>query len=159
MASDERDREDLMREATALVERIEIEVNLKPIVVGFRRNGAGSIFFGADPVYQFNADDQLRRAFVDGLLYKAEKGRLVALRRERDAQQVSLLRHELTDSETDAFCASFDARKQSLQFDLENGGGEIVAQVPTDKDLATRVVEWLANLSYPIRFADSPRVQ
>ena len=71
-------REDLLREATALVERIELVPHRdrqfdasEPIVVGFRADGALSIFFGDDPVYQFNAAGELRRAYCDGLLFKA----------------------------------------------------------------------------------------
>ena len=75
MARRESDREDLLREATALVERAELTIEGfdEPIVVGFRRDGSASFFFGADPVYQFNTAFELRRAFVVGLLYKAEE--------------------------------------------------------------------------------------
>ena len=70
MARDESDREDLLREATALVERIELApadaADDEHIVAGFRRDGALSIYFGADPVYHFNSAGELRRAYCDG---------------------------------------------------------------------------------------------
>src|SRR3954447_20411722 len=101
MSRHESDREDLLREATALVERIELTVGGfdLPVVCGFRRDGAASFYFGADPVYQFNAVGQLRRAFVAGRLIKAERGRLVALSRERTENEVALVRHELSAAE------------------------------------------------------------
>src|SRR4051794_11841558 len=97
MARHESDREDLLREATALVERVELTMagSEEPIVIGFRRDGSCSMFFGADPVYQFNTQAELRRAFREGRLVKAEGGRLVALERRREAGQLVLLRHAL----------------------------------------------------------------
>src|SRR6186997_1242741 len=102
MARRESEREDLLREATALVERAELtlEGSEEPIVVGFRRDGSASFFFGVDPVYQFNAACELRRAFVGGLLYKAERGRLVSLSRQRTMESVALFRAELTAQAT-----------------------------------------------------------
>src|SRR5262245_38318908 len=72
MARQESDREDLLREATALVERAELKVagEPEPVTVGFRRDGSLSVFFGSVAVYQFNTAGELRRAFADGLLYK-----------------------------------------------------------------------------------------
>ncbi len=87
------DREDLLAEATALVERIELVLPgyAEPIVAGFRASDCASLFFGTDPVYQFNSQRQLRRAFVDGLLYKAECGRLVSLTRTQNVLAVELI--------------------------------------------------------------------
>src|SRR3954447_14030342 len=101
MARHESDREDLLREATALVERVELKVAgfEEPIVVGFRRNGSASFYFGAESVYQFNTARELRRAYIDGVLYKAEQGRLVSLTRERGENAVSMFRVELDDNE------------------------------------------------------------
>ena len=47
MARQESNREDLLREATALVERVELHVPAfeEPIVVGFRRDGCASFLF------------------------------------------------------------------------------------------------------------------
>ena len=78
MSRTEQDREDLLREATALIERVELRVSgwSESVVAGFRRGGQASFFFGADLVYQFNAALQLRRGFHNGQLIKAEDGRL-----------------------------------------------------------------------------------
>ena len=56
-----------MREAITLVERVELEVPDEDelVVVGFRENGCGCIYFGPQPVYQFNSPGQFRRGFVD----------------------------------------------------------------------------------------------
>jgi hypothetical protein len=160
MVREEQDREDLMREATALVQRIELRLNRvsEPVVVGFRANNAASIFFGGDPVYQFNVAAELRRAFVEGVIYKAEKGKLVALRRERSEQQVSLVRHDLSDPEIARFRDECRERIRSLRSIIRQGDFEIVAQVPSDGLTANRIIGWLSDLEETIRFAHSPRV-
>src|SRR5688572_5223634 len=97
MARESQDREDLLAEATALVERVELAIpgEREPVVAGFRRDGCLSLFFGADPVYQFNTSNMLRRAYVGGKLYKAEKGHLIALDRRRESGGVYLVRQPL----------------------------------------------------------------
>src|SRR5512138_3714273 len=111
MSRHESDREDLLREATALVERVELSVAgmTENVVAGFRRDGAASFFFGADPVYQFNAAGELRRAFVGGLLYKTDRGKLVEMRRERTAEAVELRSRQLDAVETASFLAQAEA--------------------------------------------------
>ena len=100
MARQENPREDLLAEATALVERAELRIAgfAEPIVVGFRRNGAASIYFGQDAAYHFNTANELRRAFIGGTLYKADRGRLAALVRRRTAAEVELVRHDLDET-------------------------------------------------------------
>jgi len=73
MAREEEPREDLLREATALVERVELQIEgfAETIVAGFRRDGAASFYFGQDFVFQFNTANQLRRGYVEGRLFKA----------------------------------------------------------------------------------------
>ncbi len=100
----EEDREDLLREATALVARIEIRIYSfhEPILAGFRQNGAATFFFGQQMVFQFNSAKQLRRGFADGRLFKAEHGRLSVLTRQRTADAVALIRHDLSPEESSA---------------------------------------------------------
>jgi len=43
------------------------------IVAGFRRDGSGSVYFDAEPVYQFNSAGHLRRGFAAGKMFKASK--------------------------------------------------------------------------------------
>lgn len=161
MARDESDREDLLREATALVERIELAPIDAPhgdhVVVGFRSAEALSVFHGNDPVYQFNTAGQLRRAYCDGLLYRAARGRLVSLRRVRQMNEVQLLSHELTDAEQSSFITSMFDRLRELAADLEAGRYSVVGQVPADADVLSRVRHWLATHD-GLPIATSPHV-
>ena len=83
MARHEDDREDLMREAVALTDRVELSVDgfESLITIGFRSNSAMSIFLGPDAVYHFDPEGRLRRAFVDGLLFRSQHTTLAMLRR------------------------------------------------------------------------------
>lgn len=97
MARHEADREDLFAEATALVRRAEFSIDGHPdvIVVGFRRDGALSVYLGADPVFHFNAAGRLKRAFIDDKLYRTQGDTLAELTRRRTATETILHRHDL----------------------------------------------------------------
>ena len=156
----ESDREDLLREATALVERAELQVPgfAEPVVVGFRPDGAASFFFGADAVYQFNAARELRRAFVDGLLFKAERGKLVELRRERSEGAVALVRRELDAENKVAFMVAVHHQLARLRAECSAKSLVAVGQVPVEGKVLPRIIEWLAELPRPIMIADIPNV-
>ena len=159
MAQQGEDREDLLAEATALVERIELSmagVN-EPVVAGFRRDGSFSIFFGAARVYQFNRLGKLRRAYVDGLLYKAERGRLFSLRRERTAGQLTLWRAELAPDAATSFIEAAAAALGGLRMAIAAGTAKIVGQHPADAQVLPRVERWLGQFG-AIEIADSPRL-
>lgn len=158
MAREEEDREDLLREATALVERIELRLpdETETIVAGFRRNGAASLFFGADPVYQFNAMGELRRAYVGGKLYKAERGTLVQLTRVRTADETQLVHRDLAAAETQVLLTSMSTRLRKLGEALS--AAIVIGQVPPDGDVLTRVRTELVRFDAAPRIADSPRV-
>src|SRR5262245_3612668 len=136
MAREECHREDLLREATALVERIELarigSESADHIVVGFRTGGAASFFFGEDPVYQFNADGELRRAFFGGQLIKAVRGRLVTLSRQRLQAETQLLSRDLSDAEQRDFIATMTARLRDFAAGLQANRYSIVGQVPAN---------------------------
>jgi len=145
MAREELDKEDLLREATALVERVELATvdhagEKHTIVVGFRRDGAASYFFDADPVYQFNAKRELRRGFHDGKLIKAERGRLVEMTRSRTEAETVLERRELTESESGEFLDTCRLRLNTLVAHRLRQGYTLVGQVPTGTDVMKRVI-------------------
>jgi hypothetical protein len=157
MARQPQDREDLMAEATALVERIEFELpgHAEPVVAGFRISDCASFFFGPDPVYQFNSQRQLRRAYVDGLLYKAERGRLVSLTRTPTAGRLELLRRELDDAAQERFVSAMTLHLAALRSGLDSGNFKILNQVPADNDVIAHLREWFAALAPPIEVAAS----
>ncbi|HVX13736.1 MAG TPA: hypothetical protein VHC22_21320 [Pirellulales bacterium] len=159
MAREENEREDLLTEATALVERAELEMAglAGPVVFGFRRDGAASVFFGSDPAYHFNACQELRRAFVAGLLFKTERAGLVSLTRRRVPGEVQMLRHELNERETGDFLAELVRRLEALRSALASGDFRLTGQVPASADVVDRLRVWLDGLTLPPPLAASPR--
>ena len=107
------DREDLMLDAVSLVRRIEFRCPLQPgaIVAGFNPLGWLFVYRGDDPMYRFDERGRLRRAFVDGLMYRTEGETLSQIQRQRDSTfnpdgsrlQTTLLRRDLTPAELDSF--------------------------------------------------------
>ncbi len=148
MAREESDREDLMREATALVERVELIVAgyAEPIVAGFRRNAALSMFFGAEPVYQFNPQGELRRAFRSGTLIKANDSKLFELHRQRTESEVLLVRREFDSFETKTFLQEMRGHLCALQSALDAGEIEISGKVPAETDVVKRLIPVLAKI-------------
>ena len=161
MARTESDREDLLREAKALVERAELQVAglEEPVVVGFRRDGAASVFFGADPVYQFNAANELRRAYVGGLLFKAEMGTLVELRRERREREIALVRRALNGDELSKFLAAMQKRLGTLRMAFDASAVEVIGQVPPTSAVIERIRRWVNEAPDSVVVAQGPNVQ
>lgn len=164
MARQEQEREDLLAEATALVERAELALTStstsRPnIVIGFRRDGAASLFFGEDPAWHFNAAGALRRAYAEGRLYKAERGALVALDRRRTEREVQLIRDELTAAETAALLNRLRTSAIELAAAIDGREYRLIGQVPTEADVLARVRPLLAALAERITIAAGPRVQ
>ena len=131
MANCPEDREDLLAEATALVERAEFTVggSDESYVIGYRRDGSISFFLGVDPVYQFNKSNELRRAYRRGFLIKAENGRLVRLQRNRTQHVVELIRHEFGKDEHVSFMDELVANLRGLREKLEEGDFQLIGQV------------------------------
>ncbi|MBI85493.1 MAG: hypothetical protein CMJ81_20055 [Planctomycetaceae bacterium] len=160
MARQTRDRENLLQEATALVERIEFAIgpDRKRVVVGFRQNGACSFFFGAEPVYQFNSKMQLRRAYVDGKLFGATAGTLSVLKRLRQRDRLAIERQVLETTDVEALIVQAQEHLSHLDQVLRDGSFVSVGQVPSEIDVHGRVRTWLSTLPTPLQIADSPRV-
>jgi hypothetical protein len=147
MAREESEREDLLREATALVERIELAPiggdDGEHVVAGFRREGGLSIYFGSDSAYHFNSTGDLRRAFANGLLIKAAHGQIVSLDRRRQASEVQLVRHAFSDIEQSQFLSDLERRLADFSRQCDASQWIIVGQVPADADVLGRLRDWL----------------
>lgn len=132
MARHEQDREDLIAEAKALVRRTELRVPeaSDPVVVGQRTNGWFSVYFHPELVFHFNERGELRRAFVEGLMYRSSARGLSRLRRNREGVAASeLLRDELGLAERDEFLKQLETRLRGLQDDLRQGRAEVLREV------------------------------
>ncbi|MAT15033.1 MAG: hypothetical protein CMJ46_07160 [Planctomyces sp.] len=154
MALEESDREDLMREATALKERMEIQFpsESEPFVFGYRKQGELSCFLGQDPVYHFDPDLQLKRAFIDGLLYRTQGTTLAQLTRvrttnpETDRIRTELQRHDLTTEELETFRQTVLQRLINLKEQIQSGSYTVLRRVPEDVNFLPRLTDDLGKV-------------
>ena len=144
MARLEEDKEDLMREASALVERIELVTDLNgtqvTVTAGYRRDGSLSVYFDQDAFYQFTPDGLLRRAWRDGLLFRSQGDTLASLFRNRSSGQVVLERTDLTADELSEFRDTMIRMLTLLLADL-NSNLLHVQRVVGDRDGILREIE------------------
>jgi hypothetical protein len=142
MARNEADREDLMAEAVSLVKRLECQYppRTECTVVGMNSFGWLFVYLGQDTMYRFDELGRLRRAFVDGLLYRTEGRTLAVLERRRTsnlsesgtAMKSELLRRDLTGDQLLAFQQRTRADLKELYDGLTTG--VIHRQVPEGID-------------------------
>lgn len=161
MSRQSQDREDLLRDATALVPRLMLRVLISgdscEVFAGFRGE-ALSLYFGADPVYQFNSVGELRRAFVDGVIVKAESGVLSRWRQERSTDEVAMHSRSFPAAETAEFLKAANARIAELRTALDAGEFELVGHVPGNAEGFERLKAALTGLT-DLRIADAANVR
>lgn len=132
MARQESDREDLIREAVALTTRAELlfEGLEEPVTIGFRSNNAMSIFVGQDPVYQFDPQGALRRAFVGGFLFRSQHNTLARMHRVRTETETILSRTDLTEDELTQFKEAMLRCVKTLQSAVADDRFKVSRSVP-----------------------------
>ena len=152
MAREVHQREDLLREATALVPRVLLKLSLEgrdvQVFAGFR-GAALSLYFGDDPVYHFTAAGELRRAFIGDRLIKAEQGRLVSLERVRSPEESTLLRRDL-DADTERLLMQQLWRSLAqLYAALQAERFAKLGEEPSGDAAIPRLSDWLARHTQP----------
>jgi hypothetical protein len=137
--------EDPMRDAVALTERVELRSPgcLQTIVAGFRRDNLLTVYWGEDPYYQFDDQGRLRRAVVDGRLFRTQGSGLAQLTREYEPEAAVLLRHDLDPAELAEFRQAMLARVRELHEALAVGHLQPVRQVPPERPVIERLVTGL----------------
>jgi hypothetical protein len=167
LAKQEVDREDILREATALVNRVELKVSGRAggdhIVFGFRKCGSLAVYFGTEPVYQFNANQALRRAYHQGCLLKAVDCLLVSMRRERQDGTLQLLSTSWDAEKTREFVGQ--VRQDMSQLAEAIAAGEVqvrgfvaAEQQTTAEILITQFCNWCNDHLPDLQVARLPSV-
>ncbi len=163
MARSEQDREDILREAKALVNRAEYQSPLwpEPIVIGRRAIGAISLFLGQDPAYHWNSQGELRRAYAQGLLYKAQHGQLISLRRERSDTATELINQPLTAIAQEQFLSQVLQHVGLVLQILRDPATQCVGEVLTSEmnsPFASHAINWLMTVQEQSRIAQQPNL-
>jgi hypothetical protein len=159
-------REDLLRDAVALVARAAIQMESpgraggdETIVVGFRREGAFSIFFGEEPVFHFTSGGELRRAFVDGRIIKVESGRLCEALKGDSGGRVQLVARPFSEDESAHLLRAIADRINELEGALASGRFTLVGQVPAGEDVPGRSLAFMRSLPAALPIAKSSHVK
>ncbi|OYP28447.1 hypothetical protein [Rhodopirellula sp. MGV] len=179
MAKNTQDREDLLRDGVAMVVRgriwlekltedgVVVEGNPDDqleIVIGFRRDGRLSLYWDQDPVFQFDADQALRRVYLGGKAYRAEGGRLCLIeKRSNERVAVSRLQLETTALSTTSEAAILQRLGDCLQQVAQRLNAMIHNPVEGDLEVvgetraayAQRVLDWIESLPQPVPIAAS----
>ena len=128
MARNESDREDMMAEAVSLVRRVEVRSDLfsDSIIAGFNLQGWMFLYIGSDPMYRFDEQGRLRRAFVDGRLYRTQGQTLAVMDRRRvfesgEPVETTLVRQDLSADELEAFRVRMHSNLKQVSESLRIG--------------------------------------
>jgi hypothetical protein len=157
MARKTEDREDLVRDATAYIRRIEFVVSgQEPIFVGFRAGGEPSFYFGQDHVLQFNSQYELRRAFWQDRMLASYQRRMNWL--QRGDGRVRVIRTPLTASEYDEFKRASIERLRGLETLLQNDELAVQGEIPAGGNLEAEMSPWLAQHAGELRLARHPGI-
>ncbi|RMG39827.1 MAG: hypothetical protein D6725_04545 [Planctomycetota bacterium] len=134
MARRERDREDLMRDATGLSPRGQLRLIGcgEPLVAGFGRRGELRVYFSPERMLQWDAEGGLRRAFWDGRLMRTQGDYLAVLTRQRRSNRTELLHRPMSDEEREVFLAEVCRRCGALVEALRAGDARILRVVGAD---------------------------
>jgi len=153
MSHNEADREDLIREAVALPERVEIQISgfAEPIMIGFRATSAMSVFVGQDPVYQFDPEGRLRRAYLSGFLYRSEHTTLAQLQRVRTENETRLLRHDLDPDQLEEFRRSMKESLLPIATSVRSGDVTTLRSIPVNHNLLPKI-----NVAFEVIFQADP---
>ena len=159
MARDPQDREDLLRDATGLVSRVELkipDVETK-IVCGFRADGSLSIYWGQDEVVQFNALGELRRGYWQGRLLATYRRQLVWLdRSQQEGGRMRFAREPFTAEERKDFIAQLMRRIDQLQQSVSGREFQLIGQIPPDENILGRLGDWFSGRKGTIQLARQP---
>lgn len=157
MAKITHDREDLLRDGTAMPIRGRYRFDGFELVVGWRTDGSCSWFCDLDPVFQFNAQGQLRRVFRDGNRLSSEGGRLCQLvRRGGSGDRVELVRAPISEAETSEAMAAWQLWRRRAE--RPDGDLQIDAVGVSTNDFREKLIAWLGQIPEIPTIADTPGV-
>ncbi len=145
MARQSSDKEDLMAEVVTLSPRVALLIPglLDEIIAGKRTDGRWSIFFGGDPVYHFDSQSRLRRAFLDGNLYRSQGATLARLTRQPTPTATVLLRHDLEAAELADFLQRMRLQLARLAAAIKLGTVAIQQLIPPTADFLPELAQHL----------------
>ncbi len=138
-----------MEEAVAMRRRVEVQLpgRSDSIIAGFRDDGRLCLYFGADLVYQFDAEGRLRRAVMGGHLYRTQGSTLAQLTRFRTDAVTELRRRDLAVDELAGFFQEMRMHVRSLRDALVHNSAHVARQCPADESIVPQLVQRLDEIA------------
>ena len=156
MAKQEYDREDLLRDGKQMPVRAECQIDGVAVVIGFRRQGQVSLYFGPDPVFQFNVARELRRVFYNRRRFAAIQGKLCELTRHVEGGKVQFVSGEIDANDELAILGVLYENLGKLQMAIESAASEWNVIEDGSLELRKKLSDWLAAVSVSMVVAESP---
>ncbi|MFK8114143.1 MAG: hypothetical protein AB8B91_18220 [Rubripirellula sp.] len=153
MAIEEHDREDLLKDGRTMPTRGQCSFGEVELMVGFRPQGQASLYCGADPVFQFNQDHELRRAFFRGQRFSADNQRLVRLARQSSGGKVQFVPHAIGSAVEAELFQEFADWHQKLLEQNSRSSWRVIESTPGE--FLSRLHSWI-ELAMPMRIAHAP---
>ncbi|MDB5339484.1 MAG: hypothetical protein JWN70_5103 [Planctomycetaceae bacterium] len=113
------------------------------VIAGRRTDGRWSVFCGGDPVYHFDPQDRLRRAFIGEKLFRSQGTTLARLTRQEAATETVLLRHDLDSLELATFLHDMRFFLARLAEALKLGTVTILESIPADANFLPELASHL----------------
>ncbi|HVJ86326.1 MAG TPA: hypothetical protein VM452_11825 [Caulifigura sp.] len=154
MARHESDREDLFAELAALSPRIELRTlgSGQTVCAGRREStGSWSIYLSPDRVYHFDSAGGLRRAYIDGSLYRSEGTTLSQLHRERSETETVLRRQDLGPEELSRFLGEMHDHLTRFRLLIASNQLEVLRSSPPESPVISQLDQALEQVLHADR--------
>ena len=154
MAIHEQNREDLLRDGTGFTYRGEVMLEGQKVIVGFRRSNQAAFYFGEDPVFQLNSNLAVRRVYYGGLVYRAESGNLMEMRRCSKGGRVIFESLPLEEIKVSEILEALAQWLSTLRGAVERQDWKVVGEGV--EDFKNRLDAYMNRLSAPIKIGEQP---
>lgn len=126
-------------------------------ILGWRADGSASFYVDQDPVFQFNAAGEIRRAYVSGRKLSVDQGRLSELVRASSlAGRLSLKSRPLSPREVTQFCDTLGICLFDYEAALGNSQTEVESVGVQSKVFRDRALQWVRDRPTVPTFAAVP---
>ncbi|MFG0262983.1 MAG: hypothetical protein ACF788_11380 [Novipirellula sp. JB048] len=153
MAKQQQDREDLIRDGRQMPCRGETMIDGVVVTIGFRAGGQASLYCGADPVFQFNTQHQLRRVHFAGERFAAESGQLVRLDRQQRGGKVQFVSCEVPPADQEAMLRSLRGWLKAIRAAASRDDTVWRVAEESERTFTTQLNTWLDRFPDPIIIA------
>ena len=142
-----------MREATAMVYRAETEIDHQTVFIGVRSAGQVSVYWGSDPVWQFDRCGRLRRAFWRSHRVVAAAEQIYWTRPLDRGGKVRMERTAISEDEQRTLLYEVNGQLAQLLSKIEHGPTVWKIAIPPVELTHQKLCNALAGIHLPVQIA------